>query len=976
MALSSPSASRPHPWLALVLLTILAGVLRFTAIDRPALWGDEAASWRRISGTWQQLTDELRTAGFQPAHYVLTWWIKEGFPLRYTRAPESADDAQTAPPRGRRGGEPLTFDGRPRDVVVPQSRLVDAKLDPSPLLMRFIPALCGTLMVPAMYFLAQQLVARRTALLVALFTCCSAYQLGYSRDAKMYAQLWCFATLHVGCLLWWLRAYRAPVVDATPPEPEFPKQAELGAGVAGVLPGRHVGQIARAFVDNSRIDRRPRQPREQWPTRLDVLVRWACWVTTGLAMIAFHAVGLGILGIEVLIFLATIPLRVGTIRRTLVAIASPALLVVDLVRSRRAPAPPQAIADDDDAEEDEAALPYAVALPTTDRARPMPTRVRRAAVAEAPVGPSPFRVFFDRLRAFSIPPIVGLAIGIFAVGSLWWSYREFSRFYDRVADNANAGQFDVNDAGIEWVEPYNSGRTGASLALENASAYLMSWEWPKAEWLPSVEPRAFAYLSWTVTVLLAACAVGLVPWRFALGRLTRRRPGKPRRRWRDRDAPTMESVAAAPPPIIDDGARDRGPMPLVALLIVGAWLLVPAYAFYTASGAWKESGARTRAASPTLALVSLVYPQAYNDEAKLLAGGASVDVANSNAANETWPQLRERLARRHWGELFVVRGIDWSQPRWPWLVPLIGVGAAVLLVSRRATWATRLHWAAGGGLAIGVLYLLLIATYAATPVQPRSVWMPRYLGFVWPAFAIAVCTLLMRLPLAPVRWAMVALLLVANLGVFASRVQFGEPPVPQQADDYARAVREPATRLFVLQQIGRLQFGGPGTGTLFSLSGGYYASRATGVELSPREALFFHNGEMAQHAERARDALMVAQRMRRDATATTAIIWFEGAPETPEGAVAKQLADALGPAWRPAGEPSHAIIYDHWTWRRLYAIERHAFVRVAPTTVPVSRVVAPARSAIVAPRPTTVRAVAPTTRAATRPATTTIAPRG
>ncbi|MCP6264469.1 glycosyltransferase family 39 protein, partial [Klebsiella pneumoniae] len=86
--------------------------------------------------------------------------------------------------------------------------LVPDGITPTPLVMRIVPAICGTLMVPAMYFLASRLVSRRTALLAAMFACFSAYLLNYSRDSKMYMQLWFFATLHVGCLLWWLDAYR------------------------------------------------------------------------------------------------------------------------------------------------------------------------------------------------------------------------------------------------------------------------------------------------------------------------------------------------------------------------------------------------------------------------------------------------------------------------------------------------------------------------------------------------------------------------------------------------------------------------------------------------------------------------------------------------------------------------------------------------------------------------------------------------
>src|SRR5258706_6433681 len=77
----------------------------------------------------------------------------------------------------------------------------------APQVVRLLPAFFGTVMVPAMYFLAVQLVRRRTALVVALVTACSAYLLGYSRDMKMYMMVWCFSALSAGCLLWWFRTH-------------------------------------------------------------------------------------------------------------------------------------------------------------------------------------------------------------------------------------------------------------------------------------------------------------------------------------------------------------------------------------------------------------------------------------------------------------------------------------------------------------------------------------------------------------------------------------------------------------------------------------------------------------------------------------------------------------------------------------------------------------------------------------------------
>ena len=174
-------------------LTLLAAALRFLALGQPNLWGDEAWTFSRICGTYQEMLDLVSLAGFAPLHYELYWWIGQ-----------------------------------------------HAKL--SPIVMRLVPALAGTLMVPAIYFLARQLVSVRTALLSALLASVSAYLLVYSRDAKMYMHFWLAGTLSVACLLWWLRH----------------------------------------------------------PTR----IRWYCWVAASIAMVGLHAPGMILLGIEAPFFLS------------------------------------------------------------------------------------------------------------------------------------------------------------------------------------------------------------------------------------------------------------------------------------------------------------------------------------------------------------------------------------------------------------------------------------------------------------------------------------------------------------------------------------------------------------------------------------------------------------------------------------------------------------------------------------------------
>lgn len=229
----------------LVLLTLIAGVLRFTALDRPTIWGDEAATYGRVAGSYQELLDQLVNAMFTPLHYELTWWIGQGMPYRgmiderVRYAWRYQIDRTRTPVEGRwtleRIVESRTF--------TPTHRLVDGGIRLTPKVLRFVPALCGVLMVPAIYFLARQLFGPRVSLLAAGFACFSAYLLVYSRDAKMYSDFWLMCVLHVGCLLWWLRVRTA--------------------------------------------------------------LAWLCWVATGLAMMGLHALGGAVLAVCTVIFITS-----------------------------------------------------------------------------------------------------------------------------------------------------------------------------------------------------------------------------------------------------------------------------------------------------------------------------------------------------------------------------------------------------------------------------------------------------------------------------------------------------------------------------------------------------------------------------------------------------------------------------------------------------------------------------------------------
>lgn len=141
--------------LILSLITAAGGIARLATLDRPPIWGDEALTYSRVIGSFPEMMQILRNDGFMPLHYILYWCMAQFVEL-------------------------------------------------TPRMMRLIPALCGTAMIPAMYFATRQLASVRASLLAAGFAAASAYLMAYSHDAKMYMQTWLFVALNLGCFWWWL----------------------------------------------------------------------------------------------------------------------------------------------------------------------------------------------------------------------------------------------------------------------------------------------------------------------------------------------------------------------------------------------------------------------------------------------------------------------------------------------------------------------------------------------------------------------------------------------------------------------------------------------------------------------------------------------------------------------------------------------------------------------------------------------------
>jgi len=88
---------RRLPWHGIILfaLTCFAAFLRFGWIDRPALWNDEAHVFRRITGTYQDLLNQLQVDGFGPLHYELYWAMAHWSPPSLGQFPQQAHPPQS-----------------------------------------------------------------------------------------------------------------------------------------------------------------------------------------------------------------------------------------------------------------------------------------------------------------------------------------------------------------------------------------------------------------------------------------------------------------------------------------------------------------------------------------------------------------------------------------------------------------------------------------------------------------------------------------------------------------------------------------------------------------------------------------------------------------------------------------------------------------------------------------------------------------
>jgi 4-amino-4-deoxy-L-arabinose transferase-like glycosyltransferase len=150
-------------WAGLAALTALGAFLRYWRLDFQAYWTDEAYTIERLRYvSVADMLQSVKDTGFPPGWYMLLrWW---------------------------------------RMIM---GHFMPAGETYQPGVLRTLPALMGTLTVPAMYFLARQFMDRKGSLLVTLLAAVNPFLIYYARDIKMYAVLMFLVTLNMALFFEW-----------------------------------------------------------------------------------------------------------------------------------------------------------------------------------------------------------------------------------------------------------------------------------------------------------------------------------------------------------------------------------------------------------------------------------------------------------------------------------------------------------------------------------------------------------------------------------------------------------------------------------------------------------------------------------------------------------------------------------------------------------------------------------------------------
>lgn len=564
----------------------------------------------------------------------------------------------------------------------------------------------------------------------------------------------------------------------------------------------------------------------------------------------------------------------------------------------------------------------------------------------------------------------GLALlaGIFLIASVpAVHYLHFPRIIDEFSNDRR-----WNQAGIEWVSRRNEGHTSAELVADTASSFSFGWQFIQEKG-PFRDPPKDLHdaAAGTLLVLGLLLMIGMLPW-----------PA----RWRGDANPdaTIHPAGRIPQPTIGATMRPAFSTPVMgqsqpqapmfatgdsppnrthkitswtSTFWVIAWILWPALACYYLSvpdrpdlfqpTQWVSSASSTQLADFPL-VVSMLY----------WLRDLSTTVLHSGLL----PWLLKVLPAAML--IAAILMLHRSIARWITLLMALALVAAAIASARTAEWTDAtaaldhllamlarpwvmpaacaillaLLWHAGGQtlkqrllaagkalLVTGGLFIGCVGiTLAIKSPLPGSVWMPRYLSALWPAFAVGFCWLLMRLPTWPLRTLALLILLAANLAQGGGRILAdNEPPLDRVSADIIAAQPNNAHLLVYTPPFNAMQ-GPPGTGMIMGEVGKYYLFHYGKKDVPPEEFRYTDVNRFFRIRMNS-DPRSITSELRQRPDVDHIVLWqrqeIGATPRDPE-----VLANALGTAWQlQSRQVYHVRCF--WQWSPLYDYVRTEYAR-------------------------------------------------
>lgn len=569
---------------------------------------------------------------------------------------------------------------------------------------------------------------------------------------------------------------------------------------------------------------------------------------------------------------------------------------------------------------------------------------------------------FLRERVWRRSVALALGVGLIVAGPVWY-YGFYNSYLERtglvslpqlspatarsteVTAAVPAAAPDWDQSGIQWVSQYNQGISPAELVLNTVTSQLLGVQWPRVRTDPGTystpPPDWFRYgITAAATALVATLAFGAIP--------------------RTRTTSHWGCTAAAG----KHGAAERRGDSWRVWLCLGIWLVVPAYGvFYCRSFddfASPVDGLRSvvgyfglgwiGVVAAVLGVIALPSTKRGEVVGRALSGVwvlalvVSVVVAMwSGGLNWFWDW--GALLSRWWvGPPMAALGLGiiWqrsgnsNRERMGSAIRFLGGMAVILLLcgAMYLFWMLERQWGTHGS-TTGVHH------NAAEGGISKSIWMPRYLGYAWPALLVLTAMLLERLP---GRWTgVLALVAVCMLNVAQSVARLVVPAEP------------PTDRIAL--DLWESHNGAGGRRLFFNLagSGGHHGFWYHGIDthyylylLAPRGVTASADHRIEHVYEgRIRSEFRLAVDLSPAEIAGSAgpsvhrlVLWqrfsssdlLNGRATNGDSSLAappKVLEDALGPTWQRVSHDTHTQ-YQFWTWRRGDTWVRTQYERVTP----------------------------------------------